>query len=61
MFKTLLLGKLAGPLIRHAATVAGGWLLASGYADAVAVEAVSGGLIALGGIGLSIIEKKLRW
>lgn len=61
MLQTLILGKLAGPIIRHGATIAGGWLLASGYADAAAVEAISGGIIALGGVAMSIAEKKLRF
>lgn len=58
--KSLIIGQIAGPIIRHGATVLGGWLLASGYADETSTQEVVGGLIALGGIVLSFAEKEMR-
>ena len=60
MFKTLLINQFAGPLIRHGATILGGWLIASGYADDATVQQITGGLVALGGVGLSFVEKAAR-
>lgn len=54
------LDRVAGILIRHGMTVFGGYLIAEGYADAEAVNEVTGGLIAMFGLGLSWLEKRKR-
>ena len=49
-----------GMMIRHGATVTGGWLLSQGYVDADAAAQVTGALIALGGVVLSAVNKTKR-
>ncbi len=58
--KILVLSKLAGPMIRHGATVLGGWLLANGYADESTAQQIVGGASAAAGVVLSLAEKRLR-
>jgi hypothetical protein len=58
--KALFLQKFVGSTVRHAMTVAGGWMLAEGHADAATVEAITGGVIAAVGVGLSLVEKRAR-
>lgn len=60
MIQGLLISKLAGSVIRHGMTALGGVLLAGGYADAGAVEAITGGGIALAGVILSLMEKSAK-
>jgi len=60
MVKTMILGRIAGPMIRHGATILGGWLIASGMADEATTQQITGGLVALGGVALSFAEKSLR-
>jgi len=59
MLKSLLLGKIAGPMIRHGATAAGGWLIAEGITDQATAQQVVGGIVAVGGIAMSFAEKWL--
>lgn len=61
MLQSLIVGKVMGPFVRHAATLAGGWLVAEGYADESAAQAISGGLVAAGGVVLSLVEKRIRF
>lgn len=58
--KSLILSNFAGPIIRHGATVIGGWLMAEGIADEATAQAIVGGLTAAGGVGLSYLEKMIR-
>ncbi|SNY52969.1 hypothetical protein SAMN06297129_2454 [Pseudooceanicola antarcticus] len=58
MLKAMLLRKAGGAIIRHAATVAAGFLLANGYADAEAAQQIAGALTGAGALGLSIAEKR---
>lgn len=60
MFKTLLLGSFAGPMVRHGATVLGGWLIASGHADETTAQQITGGVVAAAGLALSWLDKELR-
>ncbi|MCG7622735.1 MULTISPECIES: Pam3-gp28 family putative phage holin [unclassified Epibacterium] len=60
MLKTLIISKFAGPMIRHGATVLGGWLMAEGIADEATAQQIVGGLTAAGGVGLSYLEKIIR-
>lgn len=60
MLTSLIFSKFAGPVLRHGATVLGGYLVASGIADAATAEAITGGVIAAGGLALSWVEKEIR-
>jgi hypothetical protein len=48
------------PLIRHGLTSAGGALVAGGYLDASQAQTVTGALLALAGVGLSMWDKRGR-
>ena len=61
MFKSIILAQFWGPMIRHGATVAGGFLIQQGYADAETGQAITGGLVAAGAVAWSLIEKKIRF
>lgn len=61
MLKLILLDKAISPLIRHGITVAGGYMIAQGHADPDSIQQVAGGAVALTGIGMSWLEKKLRF
>jgi len=56
----LLVNKFLGPVVRHGATIAGGWLIQEGYADESTAQAIQGGIVAAGGIALSFAEKFIR-
>lgn len=58
--KYLILSQFAGPMIRHGATVLGGYLVAEGIADADTAQQIVGGLTAAAGVGLSYLEKMIR-
>ena len=58
--KHILFSKIVGPWLRHGATLVGGMLIANGWADEATAEAITGGLVAVGGVVLSIIEKEAR-
>lgn len=58
--KYLLISKFAGPMVRHGATVLGGWLMAEGIADEATAQQIVGGVTAAGGIALSYLEKMIR-
>jgi hypothetical protein len=60
MLKSLIFNKVAGPLVRHGATALGGWLAANGYADGAAIEAITGGVVAAGGLLVSFAEKRFN-
>lgn len=45
-------------VIRHILTAVGGALVAKGYVDAGAVEAIVGGVVATVGVIWSVIQKK---
>ena len=49
-----------GSIVRHALTVGGGYLVASGIASQDQSAAIIGGLIALGGVALSIYNKRKK-
>ena len=61
MLKLILLDKAISPLVRHGITVAGGWMIANGHADAETVQTIAGGGVAAAGVVLSWLEKKLRF
>jgi len=58
MLKVMLLRKVGGAVLRHAATVAAGFLLANGYADAESAQQIAGALTGAGALGLSFAEKR---
>lgn len=58
MLKSLLLRKAGGALLRHGATVAAGFLLANGWADAGTAQEIAGAITGAGALGLSIAEKR---
>lgn len=58
--KGILFDKLAGPIIRHVATSIGAVMVANGWADEATASEITGGLIALAGLGLSWWEKVER-
>lgn len=60
IINTFAVSKLFGLVFRHALTVAGGYMVAEGYADETTVNEIAGGFIALSGVILSIIEKRNR-
>lgn len=60
MFKSLIVSKFAGPIIRHFGTVIAGFLLAQGWADESTANEIAGGFVALGALGLSFVEKEIR-
>lgn len=60
MLKSLIISKFAGPILRHGATVIGGWLMAEGWADEATAQQIVGGVTAAGGILLSFVEKEIR-
>lgn len=47
-------------LLRHALTGVGSVLVARGYADAVTIEAIAGGLLAVAGLAWSFKDKAAR-
>ncbi|QXN70948.1 hypothetical protein RCBAKA_31 [Rhodobacter phage RcBaka] len=55
-----LINLVALPLVRHALTAGGGALVAGGYLDASQVQAASGAVLTLVGIGLSLWDKRSR-
>lgn len=61
VLKSLMLGKVAGPLIRHGATALGGFLIAQGWADDATAQEITGGLVAAGGVLVSFVEKEIRF
>ncbi|MCE8508352.1 hypothetical protein KBY28_07795 [Ruegeria pomeroyi] len=61
MMKGFITQKLVGSLIRHTMTVAGGALIAGGYVDESTWQTVTGGAVALGGVALSVAEKKFSF
>ena len=52
-----MLTALLGLALRHGITILGGILINKGLVDASQVEAISGGLLAIAGIGLSALNK----
>ncbi|MGH1445578.1 MAG: hypothetical protein ACRBBO_05990 [Cognatishimia sp.] len=61
MIKGILITKILGSVIRHGATALGGVLMAEGYADEQTVQQITGGIVALGGVTLSILEKRYKF
>ncbi|WP_430448727.1 hypothetical protein [Rhodophyticola sp.] len=61
MLRQMFIQKMAGSIVRHGLTVAGGWLLAEGYTDEQTWATVTGGITAATGIAFSIFEKKWRF
>jgi hypothetical protein len=64
MLQSLIFNRVVGPMVRHGATALGGWLAANGYADGAAIEAITGGAVAAGGLLVSFAEKRFnpeRW
>lgn len=58
----LITKKVVASIVRHVMTAAGAYLVAGGYMDAGAVDgdtwqAITGGAVALGGLGWSFAEK----
>lgn len=60
MIKAIVTDKLVGMLIRHTMTAIGGVMIADGYVDESAWQAITGGAVALGGVVLSGVEKAFR-
>ena len=60
MLKTLLIGKLMGPIIRHGATAFGGFMVAQGWADEAMSQEIIGAVVTLGGLAMSVAEKEIR-
>lgn len=52
-----MLQALLGMLLRHVLTLGAGYLVNKGLVDASGAEAISGGVLALAGIGLSALNK----
>ena len=55
MLKDQLLG-----LIRHAVTIAGGWIANQGYANDSEADAIAGGVMAVIGVLWSLLDKYKR-
>lgn len=60
MLKSIIISKVVGSLVRHGATMFGGWLIAKGHADPAIAETIVGGIVAGGGVAWSFAEKKTR-
>lgn len=60
MLGAIVTRKLAGIAARHVLTAAGAYLVAEGYADQSAVDAMAGGGVALAGVVWSVLEKIKR-
>jgi len=58
MIQSFITAKVAGAVARHFLTVAGGYLVAKGYADEGTVAEITGGGVALAGVVWSVLEKK---
>ncbi|WP_065331401.1 Pam3-gp28 family putative phage holin [Tritonibacter mobilis] len=58
--KYIAISKFAGSMIRHGATLIGGYLVAEGWTDENTAQQIVGGLTAAGGLALSLLEKKAR-
>lgn len=52
--------KFISAILRHALTMGGGWMISEGYADDETVSQISGGVIALSGVLLSLLDKSAR-
>jgi hypothetical protein len=61
MMQSFFTQKLVGTLIRHTMTVVGGALVADGTVDEATWQTVTGGAVALGGVALSVAEKKFSF
>lgn len=57
----IFVGSFAGPIVRHGMGAAGAWLVAQGVAEPGQLQEVSGALMTLGALGLSFLEKKIRF
>ena len=53
-----MLKSMALSLFRHLLTLAGGFVIAKGWADEATTEAIAGGAIAAVGVAMSYIDKK---
>ena len=60
MLKMMIINRVVGPIVRHGATAVGAWIMAAGIADAETTQAIVGGVVALGSVGVSFAEKALR-
>jgi len=58
MIQAFITAKVAGAVARHFLTIAGGYLVAQGYADETTVQQITGGGVALAGVAWSVLEKK---
>lgn len=59
MFNSFMTGPVVAGLTRHLMTGFGGWLMASGYADAATTETITGGVVAAVGAIWSYQAKRL--
>lgn len=64
MLKTFITAKILGSITRHLLTAGGAYLATQGLidpvADGAALEAITGGAVALAGLALSMVEKAGR-
>lgn len=64
MLKMFITAKMVGAVTRHIITAGGAYLAAQGLidpvADGAALEAITGGAVALAGLALSMVEKAGR-
>lgn len=51
---------LVGSLVRHALTLGGGYLVSSGLATQDQSAQIIGGLVAIGGLALSLFNKRKK-
>lgn len=49
-----------GKLIRHGMTTVGGGMMAAGHADPTDITAITGGLVALAGIAISVVRSHIQ-
>ena len=49
------------PLVRHGLTICAGALVTAGYIDGTQSATIVGGLLAVAGVGWSVIEKRMGW
>jgi hypothetical protein len=61
MLNAFISQKVVGAIVRHALTVAGGWLLAEGYTDEASWATITGGAVAFSGLAMSVFEKNFRF
>ena len=57
----MLWNTVVAPIVRHGLTIGAGALVSAGYIDGSQSATVVGGLLAVAGVGWSVIEKRMGW